>query len=511
MKKFPVHRLRFFYILALSLIAILSISGQVMIQNLIKQQYHDSRIINIAGRQRTLSQKISKDALALINARNLEFLKIANEIQHATVLFITSHEGLSSGNPDVGILNQNSKYIEKYFQEITPSYENIKQAALEMNNLISENKEIPTKQLIPLVHQILTSESQFLAGMKKIVSQFEKETRARVEHLRKTELILLCLTLLILLLEAILIFNPMIKQVKKYISALEKSHSDTKKLMLDLKISNFSLETALEQARSATRMKTEFLANMSHEIKTPINLSSQMIELLNKSELSTQQKNFLASIRMNNQELERIIYNILDFSDMAAGKVNLNYSIFNLTTHVEECMSLLDPFAREKELVLTYEIEPTTPEYIISDDKHLSQIIIHLIRNGIKHTEKGQITLSVQAQAMMDMMRIPIELQNYHLKNTTSMQNEIQPYYELTFIVEDTGIGITDAQKNGIFSADSYSGSELNLSYLKNLVEVMGGKIWLENHNEKGAKFLFTIIANGQTNVFQSPQKKGEH
>lgn len=237
-------------------------------------------------------------------------------------------------------------------------------------------------------------------------------------------------------------------------------------------------QKAREAAEAATRTKSEFLANMSHEIRTPMNAIIGMTYLMQKTELSSKQADFVNKIMISSRSLLGIINDILDFSKIEAGKLSIESISFNINDVINNIASVEAVRAQDKGLEFIISVGSSVPNWLVGDPLRIGQVLLNLVGNAIKFTEKGEVILSVNA--------ISVEGRKALLR----------------FSVEDKGIGISENDKKNLFTsfsqADSsitrkYGGTGLGLAISKRLVEMMGGEMGVESASGVGSTFYFQI------------------
>ncbi|MEN8119252.1 MAG: response regulator [Bacteroidota bacterium] len=250
------------------------------------------------------------------------------------------------------------------------------------------------------------------------------------------------------------------------------------RMLIQIEKQNNELNYSKELAEASLKAKERFLANMTHELRTPLNSIVGITNLLEETELNKEQKNFLGNIKLSSDHLLAIINDLLEFSRLGSGKLQLEKNEFNLRRSIERIKSTMQYELKKRKLKFSYKINDNVPHFVIGDDYRLNQILINLVGNAIKFTPKGGIEISVNK----------------------IFETELK--LDVEFRVKDTGIGIKEEKQKSVFESFTqesngttrkYGGTGLGLSITKQLVELQGGKIRVESKKRQGSTFIFNI------------------
>ncbi len=272
-------------------------------------------------------------------------------------------------------------------------------------------------------------------------------------------------------------FNRMLAEIQRREEDLQRSNISLEDELVRRKETNDQLAKAKEEAEIANRTKSQFLANMSHEIRTPMNGVIGMTELALETNLTPEQREYLSTVKLSAESLLSIINDILDFSKIEAGRLELDSFEFNIHEVVGSTLKGIAIRAHQKGLELVYDIRPSVPDILVGDAHRLRQVLVNLVANAIKFTDRGEVVVTLEAAPE----RGP---------NVVHM------------LVRDTGMGIPRDKQDAVFEAFSqadsshsrrYGGTGLGLAISSRLVRLMGGEIWVRSEPGRGSEFHVVV------------------
>lgn len=454
--------------------------AQFIIYNSVQNSQSDSHIINVAGSQRMYSQKIVKSALLLVG--HPKAVAYRTELESALVMLETQHWALQHGSEELGLEESrtNSVTTQSLFDSMQDSYLGLTTAAREL--LETSNAEDQRQ----LLSRIASSEQKFLPLMDAVVGNFEKEARARIEHLQETGLLIAAFLMILTIVCIFLLIQPLLRRFHHQNEKLGRVNTELIQQKNQLVIETGEIKEEIEyltiakqKAEEATLAKSNFLSNMSHEIRTPMNAVIGMTHVLLEENPREDQREHLETVMFSAENLLVIINDILDYSKMEAGRMVIERTNFDIRDVVNNIYKTLVPKAKAKQLIFQLDLEEDVPRYLVGDPTRLTQVLINLLNNAIKFTEDGKIMLTI----------------HYHGK---SKNGQAKVHFE----VRDTGIGIPQEKQKSIFESFSqadehttrlFGGTGLGLAITKRLIELQGGLIKLQSTPGVGSNFSFAL------------------
>jgi len=470
------RRLTRYYIAALSAVALLSLGGQLLVQTQLRGQLSDSKVVNLAGRQRMLSQRLCKCAALLTSdpatpdtSSKAREAYLA-ELRDLLPLWRRTQQGLQYGDAELGLPGNDSSAAAEVFSRLEQPFSQMRAAA---ERLATSPPAGGTEQRRDLA-VILANEATFLAGMDEIVSHYEAESHERVARLLRLERILLAFTLGVLLLEGFLVFRPAARHIAATLLALERTGAE--------------LREAKEAAEAADRLKSRFLANMSHELRTPLHSVLGAAELLRNSNPDLARADYLDVVDDSSRMLLCLLNDVLDLSKIEADKIDLHPTPLVLREFTRRMISMFRAQAQEKQLELVERIEADVPAIVKVDPLRLRQVLANLLANGIKFTERGSVALRVSVAEPL-------------IAGQMTAGGAGEPA-RIRFDVVDTGIGIAAADQVKIFESFTQldlpagtlnAGAGLGLAITSRLVSLMGGRLDVRSEPQRGSTFTFAL------------------
>ena len=463
------------YVVALVLIALLGIGANLVLKFLISTQDSFASVINICGRQRMLSQRISMMAHRLVIEKDsAQFHRISAELKSAIELMEKSHHALINGDAAMNISPDIAKTAaEIYFgsplyldNQVTLFLQSAKKLLATAPADLSYNTP-ELQQIISVAHKSL------LAALEEAVKHFEAQSRGQIRYVQRIENVILISTLICLLLEALLIFRPMVSWVTE---------------------THLGLEDALDGAVKANKAKSDFLRNVSHEIRTPMNGIIGAANLLNDEPLSENTRELSQLIKGAAVSLMMLLNDLIDYSRIESGDIDINDEVFDLDAVLREVIKIWQYAADHKGLTLSAEYTTNLAAHYVGDPNRIRQILYHLMDNAIKFTEIGSVGIVVREE----------ELEHVNL---------------ISIDVEDTGIGIPAERLNDIFLDFSqgdpsvtrkFGGVGLGLTIARAIANKMGGDLTVQSGVGCGSIFTLQILLNRAAESISAQLSAGE-
>ncbi len=464
-----VRFIRFRYVVALILVAMMVTASFLTMQRIISQQRHFAELINVAGHQSGLANRIAFFSLLMVTSTDEDdFATARSQVGRTIRKMRDSHEALLHGSVDGNIPYLSNRNLQTLYYGDDNGLEAALHRFLETAEQVyaSDFGEIGPESY-EYVYLTTYGPHALEPMLDAAVEEYETITREAIFKVENLEQMMWIGTLFLLLLEALFIFKPLENRIRDSITRLQDTVNE-------LESTRAQYVAARNKAESASQAKSQFLATMTHELRTPMNGVLGMSEVLSGTSLSKKQQEYVQIIVDSSESLLTIINDILDFSRLEAGKVGLEKIPFNLEQSVYDVMALLSPRCQTKSMQLILDYPPDLARNFIGDPGRLRQILFNLIGNAIKFTEKGYIQVSISVEPR-DGQRAAVVIH-----------------------VEDTGIGIEPDKVKFLFrsftQADNsttrkYGGTGLGLTITRELVTLMGGHIAIESSPGKGSVF----------------------
>ncbi|MEQ9425194.1 MAG: ATP-binding protein [Cyclobacteriaceae bacterium] len=489
------NRLVLTYVITFIIIAGVVIFNKLKIQNDSLENFkNDPQIITTATKQATLTQQMAKSTLAISYATNQSsFDRIKGELSEQFQEWNQNHEALQTQGSGVYLNPDNDAQISAMFDQMDNNQNLIGRSIQDVINLnFSDDQDLKDRTIRGAINGVLSRERNYNRVLDDVIESYQQKAVSRIDQFSFYQYFWIAIIIGLMAIEGLFAFRPAVIQtgknfltankafqkIKKSEEALRKS---AKKLMIinkNLQVRTKQLEVAKTKAEAASVAKSQFLANMSHEIRSPLNAIVGFSQILLKEAsdigLRASFTKNLNNIKISGSNLSEIINNVLDISKIEAGKMELAPEILKLEPIFKSIYHINKSRAQEKDLHFTYEFDSRLPNYIETDRTKLNQILMNLVSNAVKFTDRnGSVYMGVTKEAG-----------------------------NIRFEVKDEGIGIPQEKVDTIFNpfeqGDStttkrFGGTGLGLAIAKQMVELMGGKIWVESEYGKGSSFYFTI------------------
>ncbi len=507
--RLEIDRLRRLYLIALGAIAVMAIIGQIAIQYVLRNDETNSRIVNIAGRQRMLSQRICNLATQISVGEPSLQPSLIQKLQAAHVLWKQSHRGLQFGDSTLEIPpKKNSQHIQEMFADMNPTFHRMDSLVEASMRFSAETSASPSR--LAMVRELLRESEMFLPKMNAIVFQYDEEFQVAVHRLQMLEAALFLLTLLTLGLEALFIFRPALRHLQTSVDTLEaqndelasgnellhKQQDTLEAQARELEMMNaqaqeqnvelernrqtlqeqmLTTEKMLREVQEARRVQSEFLANLSHEFRTPLTSIMGFSEILQDDFVSPDGLPFMRQIKKNANILFVMLNDMIDLAQLEAGQLQILLAPSSIHGVIDEVCTIFHIEAQTKKMSLTWSVAPDVPSSLVFDARRARQIIFHLVSNAIKFTLQGSVDVRASYLPASSLLRIE---------------------------VQDTGIGIAPQELERIFApfvqedgsaTRKYGGLGIGLALVKRIVALKGGSIHVESELQKGSAFIVEL------------------
>ena len=370
------------YLIALSLIALLSISASVLIRTAIYKQTSDAPVINFSGRQRMLSQKLTKEILLLTLAPSLEMKEhYRGELEETAANLSRVHNGLQHGDEALGLPGNNSREVQNFFAKMEPHYQKMKEAVNKILTLNSKDlSQLPSDSL--LVKGIIEASPLYLIWMDRTVFQYDKEAKTRLELLKGYETFIISFVLLLLVLEALLIFRPMVEKVKRTYENFQRTNDQLLKEIINHKHATEDLEkqSLFAQRLSALAAMSGGIAHELHQPLSGIGLYSTTLQNIITEKKSIDSDYLLETLKKINNQVDRASKVIDHMREFSSGGGNEETVTLNLNGAIKKSLELFNVQLQKHGIELKMDVPLEL--HIQADVNRFEQVIINLVSNA---------------------------------------------------------------------------------------------------------------------------------
>ncbi len=410
--------------------------------------------VSVSTRQKAIAYELSSIALFKLQTQNNQ--PISDTEVHDFQMLLSKWDGaqkaLSYGDAVYGTSSDISRELHNKLQNASPYFV---QCYEKVADLINNKKVWDQKLILELVPML----NSYASSMNDVSGQLTVEYDSSLQGNTILLVIIALAGAVVLILGYLILLRPILRKGEEAEEVKE----------------HISLE--LDKAKDA---KAEFLSNMSHEMRSPLNGVIGMADLLHKTKLDNEQFQYVKNVKTSAVQLLDIINDIFDHATLDSGNFEIEKASFSIIEIIEQTSDLMKPLASQKRIELLTDIDSKLPATVVQDERRIRQVCLHLITNAIKWTDSGEVLFKV-------------ELLNTELG-----------FVQMKFSVKDTGVGISEDAQRRLFTSFSpqedqnfahKSGAGLGLAISKQLVDKMGGRIWVESTQNVGSVFSFTVIA----------------
>lgn len=425
------------YLLGLGLVAVLAISGQIVIQLSLTRQ------IEMQDQIRTLDARLPVTDTLRRHALVLQLSSSLGEMQKQAITIRELAERLSFTVPEAVFPPARDESLLQACKEVI-------RVASELNAVLatlpvppgSAPGEEARPRITALVDRLIAAATVAEEQLKSNTAYLEVAHRSQVWRFKNVEALLTLITLLVLVLEALYVFRP-----------------------------------AVARLYDALRIRSEFLSRMSHEIRNPMNSIIGMANLLDETPINEQQKRYVSILRKSSRGLLDMLNSLLDFSSLESGKLKLESIPFDLYEVLDRSIDMAVVGAHANGIELVLDLDEQTPLKLVGDPLRLFQVLVNLLSNAVKFTKRGQVTLQVQSRLEAGAPAVTFRVID---TGVGIDPDKLEAIFD-PFVQEDSSV------------KRRFGGTGLGLSIARQLVERMGGKLWAESQKDVGSKFAFTL------------------